>query len=137
MAVKTIKQKVFVPAKPEEVYDAFMDSKKHTDFTGSNAEIDPKEGGKFITWDGYATGKNLKLIRGKLISQEWKTSEWPDDEPPSIFELTLKPIKGGTEISMVHSNVPSDQADDYAEGWKDYYWNPMLDYFTSKPEKKK
>ena len=37
----TIKQTVFIPAKTQDVYNALIDEKKHTEFTGSKAFIDP------------------------------------------------------------------------------------------------
>ncbi len=30
---------------------------------------------------------------------------------------------------MAHSKVPEDQADDYEQGWEDYYWKPLKEYF--------
>ena len=74
----TITQKVVIPASPEEVYDAFMDAKKHSAFTGAKATSDAKVGGEFSAWDGYITGKNLELEKGKRIVQEWITTEWPE-----------------------------------------------------------
>jgi hypothetical protein len=42
----------------------------------------------------------------------------------------------GTEIVMVHSNVPKDQEADTAEGWTEFYWEPLKEYFKkqSKPK---
>ncbi len=127
----TIKQTVLIPAKPEEVYDALMDGKKHSAFTGAKAVISNKIGGKFSTWGGYIFGKNLELERGKRIVQEWKTTEWPD-YPPSIVEFRLKKKGEGTELSMVHSKVPAEQSDSYRRGWIDFYWEPMKKYFKGK-----
>jgi len=121
----TIKQKVVIAAAPEDVYDAFMDADKHSAFTGSKATCDPKVGGKFTAWDGYISGKNVELEKGKKIVQDWKTTEWLEGYPPSRFQLTLKKTKDGTEVSMVHSNVPAEQADDIKQGWIDFYWNPL------------
>jgi activator of HSP90 ATPase len=129
--IVTIKQVVFIPAKPEEVYDAIMDEKKHAAFTGSKAVINPKVGGKFTAWDGYISGKNIKLERGKRIVQEWKTTEWPD-YPPSMLELLFKSKNNGTELTMVHSKVPLEQAESYRKGWYDSYWEPMKKYFKGK-----
>lgn len=134
--VTTIRQKTFVPATPDEVYDAFMDAQKHSAFTGSKATSDPKVGGEFTAWDGYISGKNLELERGKKIVQEWSTTDWPDASPPSKLELTFKNTKGGTEISMIHSNVPPEQADDLAEGWVEFYWKPLEEYFTKQSRKR-
>jgi len=129
MKVKTIKQEVIVPATPVEVYEAFMDAEKHSAFTGSRATCDPRVGGRFTAWDGYISGKNLELEKGKRIVQEWVTTDWPQNYPPSRLELNFKAVKEGTEISMVHSEVPAEQADDTKQGWIDFYWEPLKEYF--------
>lgn len=127
-----IRQTVTIKATPEEVYDALMDSKKHSVFTGSPASISPKVGAKFSSWDGYIFGKNLELVRGKKISQEWTTTEWPEGYPPSRLEIALTKKSNGTRVRMVHSRVPAEQAKDYAEGWRSYYWEPLNAYFEKK-----
>jgi len=129
MKVTTIRQKVLIPAEPDEVYEAFVDAKKHSAFTSSKATYDPAVGGEFTAWDGYISGKNLELERGKNIVQEWRTTEWPEGYPPSKLELTFKKAKQGTEITMVHSDVPAEQAADIKQGWIDFYWQPLKKYF--------
>jgi uncharacterized protein YndB with AHSA1/START domain len=130
LKLKNIKQKVMIHgATPEEVYDALMDSKKHEEFTCSPAQIDPKVGGAVNAWDGYITGKNIELEYGKRIVQEWQTTEWPEGYPPSRLELNLKKVEGGTEIDMVQSGVPAEQAQMYDEGWYESYWDPLNEYF--------
>jgi activator of HSP90 ATPase len=127
--VTTIRQKLVIPATPKKVYEAFLDAKKHSAFTGSKATGSSKVGGKFTAWDGYISGKNLELEEGKRIVQEWITKDWPEGYPPSKFELTLRKVKGGTEISMVHSSVPAEQANELKEGWTEFYWKPLREYF--------
>lgn len=129
MKVTTIRQKVVIPASPIEVYEAFIDAKKHSEFTGSKATCDPRVGGEFTAWDGYISGKNLELEKEKRIVQEWTTTEWPEGFPPSRLELTFTKVRGGTEILMVHSGVPAKLADDIAEGWNEFYWEPLKKYF--------
>ncbi len=130
----TITQKVIIPALPEEVYDAFLDPKKHAAFTGAEATGDPRVRGEFTAWDGYITGKNLELIKGKRIVQEWSTSEWPEGYPPSRLEVTFRKVKDGTELTMVHSQVPAEQAEEYRQGWFDNYWDLLKDYFGKKKQ---
>ena len=127
----TIKQKVFITAQPEEVYDAYISAKKHAAFTGAKATSVAKAGGKFTAWDGYISGKNVTLVKGSKIVQEWKTTEWPEGYPPSILDLTFARKKGGTEIVMVHSGVPDQQSASYKQGWNDYYWTPLRIYFKN------
>jgi len=130
MKVSTIRQKTLIPTTPDEVYEAFLDAKKHSAFTGSKATCDPKVGGKFSAWDGYISGKNLELEKGKRIVQEWVTTEWPEGYPPSRLELTFRKTPKGTEISMAHSGVPTEQAADVKQGWVDFYWKPLKEYFS-------
>ncbi len=126
---KTIRQKVTIPADPMKVYEAYMDAEKHAKFTGSKASSDPKVGGEFTAWDGYISGKNLELEPGMRIVQEWRSSDFPEGYAASRLELTLKDAKGSTELTMVHSGVPVEIAEDIAQGWKDFYWEPMKKYF--------
>ena len=128
----TIKQKAFIPAPPDEVYDALLDEKKHSEFTGVKATCDRRVGGKFTAHAGYISGKNLKLVSGKRIVQEWKTTEFPKGYKPSLLELTFKTKSGGTELQMVQKNVPASQAPSYKQGWTDFYWKPLKKYFGKK-----
>jgi activator of HSP90 ATPase len=131
-ATKTIRQVHFIAAKPVEVYDAYINERKHSVFTGGKATCDPEVGGKFTAWDGYISGKNVELIKGRKIIQEWQTTEWPANYPPSILELSFKSKENGTELTMKHSKVPAGQVESYRQGWIDYYWKPMNDYFKKK-----
>jgi len=125
----TIRQKLYIPAKPSEVYHAYTDAAEHSAFTGSKATFKAKMGGKFTAWDGYIAGRNLQLEKGKRIVQEWVTAEWPAGFAPSTVELLLKKKDDGTELTMIHSNVPRQQAGSYREGWIEYYWKPLKEYF--------
>ncbi len=131
----TITQKVTIPASPEAVYDAFMDPKKHAAFTGAEATGKPEVGAEFTTWDGYSFGKNLELEKGKHIVQEWSTTEWPEGYPPSRLELTFAKVKEGTEVTMVQSDVPAEQVEEYRQGWYDNYWDLLQEYFGKKKKK--
>ncbi len=131
----TITQKAIIPkVSPKQVYDAYVDPKKHTAFTGSKATGKPVIGGKFTAWDEYIFGKFLELEDGKRVVQEWTSTDFPEGYPPSKLELTFCEVPEGTEIVMVHSNVPKDQADDTAEGWTEFYWNPLKEYFSKQPK---
>jgi uncharacterized protein YndB with AHSA1/START domain len=136
LKTSTITQKVVIPASPEEVYDAFVDAKKHSAFTGAKATSHVKVGGEFSAWDGYINGKHLELEPGARIIQEWITTEWPEGYPPSRLQFTFHKVKGGTELKMVHSKVPAEQADEYKQGWIDNYWDPLKDYFGKKKRAK-
>lgn len=104
MEKKTIRQKVVVSATPIEVYQAFMDAKKHSAFTGSKATCDAKVGGKFTASDGYISGKNLELEEGKRIVQEWVTTEW------HINSLLILPLAAYRKFPQKPPTCQSDSA---------------------------
>ena len=130
--VRTIKQKAIIPASPKEVYEAYVDPKKHAEFTGSKATGKPVVGGKFTAWDGYIYGKYLELEDGKRLVQEWTSTDFPEGAAPSKLELCFNKVPQGTELVMVHSEVPEELADDAADGWIEWYWDPLKAYFSKK-----
>ncbi|MDV3277948.1 MAG: SRPBCC domain-containing protein [Nitrososphaerales archaeon] len=128
----TIRQRVTIDAPPSEVYDTYVNARRHSEFTGSTATGTARKGAKFEAWDGYISGKFLELEKGKRVVQEWKTSEWPTGYPPSILELRFRGEGGKTELSMVHSKVPAEQVQMYNEGWVESYWGPLKEYFKQR-----
>lgn len=118
-----------IPAQPAEIYKAWLSTKGHTAMTGSSAKVDGKIGGKFTVWDGYIFGTTLELTPDQFIVQAWRTSEFPDEAPDSLVEISLKATKGGTKITLTHSQIPEGQADSYRQGWDDFYFKPMKTYF--------
>jgi uncharacterized protein YndB with AHSA1/START domain len=130
--VTTIKQTVIIPnVTPKQVYDAYTDPKKHSEFTDSKATGKPTVGGKFSTWDGYIFGKYLELKDGEKVVQEWTTTDWEEGYGPSRVELTFRALPDGTELCMVHSNVPKVQAEEIEGGWTEFYWEPLKEYFAN------
>ena len=118
-----------IPATPAEIYKAWLSTKGHTAMTGSAAKVDGKIGGKFTAWDGYILGSTLALEPDQRIAQAWRTSEFPDEAPDSLVEITLKETKSGTKITLTHSHIPAGQEDSYRQGWEDFYFKPMKEYF--------
>lgn len=131
--VVTIKQTVLIPnATPKQVYDAYTDPKKHTEFTDSPATGEPVVGGKYTAWDEYIFGKYLDLVDGQKVVQEWTTTDWEEGYGASKLELTFKAVSKGTEICLVQSDVPKSLANDIKMGWTDFYWEPLKEYFSKK-----
>jgi len=126
--MKTLKQIIYFKIEPEYVYDAFMNPKKHSAFTGDSAKISPKAGGKFSVFGGYATGKNLELVKDKKIVQTWKASDWPANADSKIT-LELMKDKKGTKLIFTQIHIPDDQYISIKQGWTDYYWNAMKKTF--------
>ncbi|GDX48240.1 hypothetical protein LBMAG25_10580 [Bacteroidota bacterium] len=128
MASKIIRQHITVNSNPDEIYDVFLDSKKHTSFTGSKAKMSKRIGGTFTVFDGYASGRNLELISNEYIRQSWRASNWPENCVSEI-SLELEKTHLGTRITFIHKNIPDKFYDSIKDGWKNYYWTPLKLYF--------
>jgi len=118
-----------IPAPPAEVYKAWLSTKGHTLMTGSAARVTGKVNGKFTAWDGYIFGRTLELEPDRRIVQAWRTSEFPAAAPDSHLEVLLEKTKGGTKITLIHTEIPVGQANSYKQGWKDFYFKPMKIHF--------
>mgnify|MGYP001607420855 CR=1 FL=1 len=123
---KTIKQSTAFKASPNEVYEALVDSKKHSKFTGSRAVVSNKVGGKFSVYGGALYGKNLSLSKNKKIVQQWacEMKGWPKDHF-SRATISIKKVRGGTNLSFMQTGVPAACYKDISDGWKKHYWNAM------------
>ena len=133
----TVRHNVLIPlSSPEAVYRAFLSSKEHAQFKSSEAKCSARVGGRFTAWDTYISGKNIKLVKDKMIVEEWKTSEWPEGYEPSILKISLKKEGERTQVSMIQSRVPASQVDQYDKGWYESYWEPLKRYFRAKVQSK-
>jgi activator of HSP90 ATPase len=131
METRTIRQTATFKASPRDVYEALMDSEKHSRFTGGRTIIDRKVGGKFSAFDGYAEGTNMELIPDRKIVQSWRAGDWPAGHYSQATFL-LSESEGKTSLAFTQTGVPEEQYTDISQGWRDYYWKPMKKFLEKK-----
>lgn len=124
METKTVKQSVTLGASSHDIYEALMDSAKHAQFTGGEAKINRKVGGKFTVFDGYSEGVNIELVPNKKIVQTWRAGDWPEGHYSKVT-FSLKEVESGTRLTFTQIGVPEEYYEDISQGWRDYYWAPM------------
>jgi activator of HSP90 ATPase len=118
-----------LPASPQAVYEAWLNSAAHSAMTGGKAKASKRVGAAFSAWDGYIVGKNIELVPGARIVQSWRASDFADDDPDSTITVTLSPVEAGTRLTLSHQGVPDGQTSYEVEGWREYYFEPMKAYF--------
>jgi activator of HSP90 ATPase len=128
MDTKTLHQTVLLAATPHDVYEALMDSKQHSAFTGDVAKISRRIDGPFSAFNGYATGMNLELVQDKKIVQKWRASDWPITHY-SVVTFEFTPVEKGTEIKFTQTDIPEEAFDEIKQGWIDWYWARLKQYF--------
>ncbi|MFT5858655.1 MAG: activator of HSP90 ATPase [Flavobacteriaceae bacterium] len=127
---ESVKSSIIIKVKPGALYNAWLDTEEHSNMTGGDAKCSDQVGESHAAWDGYISGKNLELIPNEKIVQSWRTFEFATDDEDSRLEIQLKEIPEGTELTLIHTNIPEGQTQ-YENGWVENYFNPMLAYFNS------
>jgi activator of HSP90 ATPase len=124
----TIHQEIDFNASPQRIYEALLDAKQFTAFSGRAAEINRDVGGAFSLFDGHINGRNVELVPNKRIVQAWRTVDWPEGVY-SIAKFELKAQGPGTHLIFDHVGFPERLHDHLAAGWEENYWSLLRKYF--------
>ena len=117
----SIHQEVDFRASPQWLYEALLDSKRFSAFSGRAAEIKREPGGTFSLFGGHIVGRNVELVPNKRIVQAWRVVEWPEGVY-SIARFELKAQGSGTRLVFDHIGFPEGLHNHLAEGWEANYW---------------
>ena len=118
------------PVTPVELYDAWLDSEKHSALSGATAQTSKIQGAAFSASDGYIEGVNLELERPRRIVQSWRTTNFKSTDPDSRLELRfVRSAHGGTDFTLIHTNLPLGSCEEYQQGWLEFYLSPMQEYY--------
>jgi uncharacterized protein YndB with AHSA1/START domain len=136
--VRTIK------APPERVYACFLDADAYAKwlpphgFTAKVHHMEPKVGGTFRmsfstighTWTHAFGGRYVELAPGRRIVHTDRFEDPAMGEGEMTVTIDLKPIPGGTEVTIVQAGIPKGPA---AEG-APYGWSQSLDNLAALSE---
>lgn len=126
---KTITQKIiFKNTAAAVLYGIYMDPRKHSAVIGGAVNISPKEDTPFSAHGRYITGRNLQLVKNRLIVQSWRTSDWAKTELDSTFILRFEQVGKDGVINMVHANIPDKHVKEIKNNWNKFYWQPWKEY---------
>ena len=123
-----IHQEIDFNASPQRVYEALLDAKQFTAFSGMPAQINRDVGGAFSLFDGHIVGRNVELVPNKRIVQAWRTVDWPEGAY-SIARFELNVQGSGTHLIFDHIGFPEGLRNHLADGWQGHYWSRLQKYF--------
>ncbi|MBI3234243.1 MAG: SRPBCC domain-containing protein [Bacteroidetes bacterium] len=126
--MKDFKKYYSLAATPEEVYKALTFAPTIQLWTGDIAIMTDEVGSEFSLWDGSIIGKNLEFEPNKRIVQQWYFGEEETTEP-SIVTIKLHEDKTWTSVELKHTNIPDEAYDDMVEGWDEYYFGSLIDFY--------
>jgi activator of HSP90 ATPase len=125
---KAIHQEEDFKAKPQQMYEALLDAKQFSAFSGGrSAEIRGEVGGAFSLFAGHIVGLNVELVPNQRIVQAWRVVNWPEGVY-SIARFELEGQGSGTRVLFDHTGFPPNLAEHLASGWQENYWKPLRRY---------
>ena len=125
---KAIHQEEDFKARPQQIYEALLDAKQFSAFSGGrSAEIHGAVGGAFSLFAGHIVGLNVELVANRRIAQAWRVVMWPEGVY-SIARFELQGPASGTRVVLDHTGFPPDLAEHLASGWQESYWKPLRAY---------
>ena len=125
--MKTFKKTFRINAEPSDVYSAITNPYTIELWSGYKAEMSTEPGSEFSLWEGDIEGKNLELIQDRKVVQEWYFGEQSEK---SIVTISIFPDKENSSITVEHTNIPDDEYDNIAEGWREYYIGAIINFFN-------
>jgi activator of HSP90 ATPase len=130
VATKAIHQEIDFKAEPRRIYEALLDSKQFTAFSGGRAaEIHREVGGTFSLFAGHIIGRNLELDANRLIVQAWRVVPWPEGVY-SIARFELVSQSSGARLIFDHTGFPPELAEHLLSGWNENYWTALHKYLS-------
>ena len=128
----SLHQELDFKTSPERVYEALLDEKQFSAFTGGTAEIHREAGGTFRLFGGLqgikgVTGRNVELIPNQCIVQVWRAEFWPAGVY-SVVRFELKAQDGGTRVVLDQASFAPLPP---AAAWSKMYWDPLRKYLAS------
>ncbi|MCK4501251.1 SRPBCC domain-containing protein [Candidatus Babeliales bacterium] len=124
--MKDFKKYYIIPSEPEEVFTAITNPFTIELWTGYKAIMDSNVDTEFSLLEGDITGKNLEIIDNKKIVQEWYFGDQPEK---SIVTINLFDNKKGTQVELIHKNIPDEDYENIIEGWNEYYFGALKSFF--------
>jgi len=118
------RQEVRIAARPESVFDYFVDAEAMQRWIGIATAVDATDGGELmIDMNGrdIVRGEFVLVDRPRRVVFTWGYDTSADMPPgSSTVEVTLQPDGSGTLLTLTHNDCPPDRLNDHADGWRHF-----------------
>lgn len=125
--MKDFKKYYKINTEAEILFSALTNAATIQLWTGEPAVMEPVEGTEFSLWEDSIVGKNITIVPGKKLVQEWYFGE---TDQPSIVTILLHAEKNHTSVELRHTNIPDEIYDNITQGWNENYFGALIDFYT-------
>jgi activator of HSP90 ATPase len=125
--MKTFKKTFKINAESSDVYSALTNPFTIELWSGYPAQMSTEPGSEFSLWEGDISGKNLEFIENRKVVQEWY---FGNQSVKSIVTIIISPDRENSIVTVEHSNIPDEDFKDISEGWREYYFDAISNFFN-------
>ena len=121
-----IRQRTFIAAPPEKVYDTLTSARSWDAFFTTDMELDPKPGGVCsFSWKDWGPDKYTLKVPGEVIEArrpDLFAFHWGSGEKQTTIRIELAAVENGTVLTLTedgYRDTPEDRSMivECASGW--------------------
>ncbi len=127
-----IHQTVKFNATPAQLFNIYLDSRKHGAAIDDKVTISHKAGAPFTAFSGGLRGRNLAIVPNRMIVQSWRADSWKKRDEDSVLILLFSKKGRGGQIELIQVNVPGHAVAHIKSGWPEHYWKPWEQYLNAR-----
>ena len=125
--MKTFKKTFRINAEPSDIYSALTNPFTIELWSGYPAEMSTEPGSEFSLWEGDIEGRNIEFVTDRKMVQQWY---FGDQSEESVVTITIDPSGSDSLVTVEHTNIPDEEFDSIAEGWREYYMGAINAFFN-------
>lgn len=120
-----LEREIVIDATPETIWPFLTDAERHTEWMGTEAELDPRAGGVYrvlVQGEHDAGGEFVEVVPHEKVvfTFGWNQEGNPITPGSTTVEISLHPEGAKTRVRLVHRDLPEDAIGDHDDGWDRY-----------------
>ena len=126
MSDHQLERDIVIDASPETVFGYLTDPVKHTEWEGTEVELDPTPGGVYrvlMAGEYEAAGEFVEVVPNEkvVVTFGWNMDDNPIRPGSTRVEWTLQPEGDKTRLRVRHTGLPDEAAvEAHTHGWDHY-----------------
>jgi uncharacterized protein YndB with AHSA1/START domain len=118
-------KEIVIDATPETVFPFLVESEKHIEWDGTEAELDPRPGGIYrvlVAGEFQSAGEFVEVVPHERLVYTfgWEQEGNPIAPGSTTVEVTLQPEGTKTRVRLVHRGLPDEAVEPHIQGWTHY-----------------
>lgn len=115
-------REIMIDATPETIWPFLVDTERHLEWIGTEAELDPRPGGVYrvlVHGQNPGVGEFVEVVplERVVFTFGWDVPDHPIPAGSTTVEISLHPEGDKTRVRLAHRGLPDDAVSDHTGGW--------------------